>query len=231
MKIEIWSDIMCPFCYIGKRKLELALEKFKYRDDVKIIWHSYLLQPYIKYEEGKSIYNFLAESKGLEHEQVLSMTEHVTEMAQEVGLNFNFDKIVVANTFDAHRLTHFAASKGLQNEAEEQLFKAYFVEGKNIGDHQVLKDTGVALGLDGTELEGVLSSDQYIKEVKQDVAESQSLNIRGVPFFVFNRKWGLSGAQPVETFLEVLEKAYAEEKPFEEVETERTLSCDDESCG
>lgn len=230
MKIEIWSDIMCPFCYIGKRKLELALADFKFKDQVEIIWHSFLLQPYLKYEEGKDIYDFLQDSKGLQSDQARELTHYVTEMAKQVGLDFDFNKIVVANTFDAHRFTHFAAKKGLQNEAEERLFAAYFVEGKNIGDHQVLIELGNELGLEDREVMEMLHSGAYGDAVKKDVKEAQNLNIRGVPYFIFNRKYGLSGAQPVNVFLEVLQKADEEESPIVDITSKNSPSCNDEAC-
>lgn len=230
MKIEIWSDIMCPFCYIGKRKLELALEKFKYKDNVEISWHSFLLQPNLQYEKGKTIYDYLVASKGLQYEQAIELTQYVTKMANEVGLDFHFDKIVVANSFDAHRFTHFAAKKGLQHQAEEKLFKAYFVEGKNIGDHEVLYEIGIALGFETDEVKEMLVTDGYAQEVIRDVKEAKNLNIRGVPFFIFNRRYGLSGAQPEHVFLEVLEKAYEDEIQLVEVTSADNSTCDDGSC-
>lgn len=229
MKIEIWSDVMCPFCYIGKRKLELALEKFEHEDKVSIIWHSFLLQPNLKFAEWKGIYEFLQESKGLRRDQAEGMTQHVTNMAKEVGLTFDFDKIVVANSFDAHRFIHFAAQQGLQNEAEEKLFAAYFEQGKNVEDHNVLAGIGEELGLDIPKLKEVLIGDAYVQDVKADIQEAQNLNITGVPFFVLNRKYGISGAQPVNIFLEVLEKAYKDEIQQMEVTAEGN-SCKDDNC-
>lgn len=230
MKIEIWSDIMCPFCYIGKRKLERALQKFEHREKAAISWHSYMLQPGLKYEKGKKIYDFLAESKGMHYDHAVAMTQQVAEMAKEVGLDFNFDKIVVANSFDAHRLTHFAKKHSLQDKAEEKLFEAYFVEGKNIGDYAVLQEIGVEVGLDAQKVKQMLDSGDYTSAVNADVNEAQKLSIRGVPFFIFNRKWGLSGAQPEDVFLEVLEKAYEEEHQIIEVASANDLSCEDGSC-
>ncbi len=230
MKIDIWSDIMCPFCYIAKRKLELALEQFDHKDKVSIHWHSFLLQPGIKYEEGKNIHDFLMESKGLSYERALKLTQHVKDTAKEVGLHFNFDKIVVANSFDAHRFTHFAAVHGYQNEAEEKLFKAYFVDGRNIGDHKVPKSVGKELGFKDWDLDDMLSSGKYSKEVNEDIYEARKLNIRGVPYFIFIRKYGISGAQPVNLFLQVLKKAYEDETKLIETSSSKGGSCINESC-
>ncbi|MDQ3396015.1 MAG: DsbA family oxidoreductase, partial [Bacteroidota bacterium] len=177
----------------------------------------------------KGIYEFLQESKGLRRDQAEGMTQHVTNMAKEVGLTFDFDKIVVANSFDAHRFIHFAAQQGLQNEAEEKLFAAYFEQGKNVEDHNVLAGIGEELGLDIPKLKEVLIGDAYVQDVKADIQEAQNLNITGVPFFVLNRKYGISGAQPVNIFLEVLEKAYKDEIQQMEVTAEGN-SCKDDNC-
>src|ERR1043165_720328 len=158
IKVEIWSDVMCPFCYIGKRKFEAALEQFPQKDIVEIEWKSFQLSPYMKTDPSKSINRFLAEHKGISEEQAAAMNDRVTELAAKVGLKYDFSKAIVANSFKAHCFSHFAKENGKQMEAEEALFKAYFTEGKNTDDDQVLLEIGEAIGLDKDALKLVLGS-------------------------------------------------------------------------
>lgn len=208
MKIEIWSDIMCPFCYIGKRKFEKALEQFDHKDQVEISWKSFQLNPDMKTDPAKSINEYLAEAKGWSIEQAKEMNGRVTQMAKGVGLAYDFDKAVVANSFDAHRLIQLAKTKNKGDLAEEHLFKAYFTEGKNIADHSTLMEIGVSIGLNAEDVKQMLEGNKYAQNVKEDIDESQQIGVRGVPFFVFNRKYAVSGAQESDTFLEVLQKAW-----------------------
>jgi predicted DsbA family dithiol-disulfide isomerase len=210
MKIEIWSDIVCPFCYIGKRKFEKALSQFKDKDQIEIEWKSFQLSPDKKTESDKSVYQFLAEHKGLSLEVAKSMSAQVTNSARQVGLEYDFDKAIPANSFNAHRLLHLAKLHDLQDQAEEVLFKAYFTEGKNIDDIPTLVQFGTDLGLDATEVKNMLDSHQYASEVQQDIKEAQYLGLRSVPSFVFDRKALVAGAQDSQLFLEVLEKTFAE---------------------
>ena len=203
---------MCPFCYIGKRRLEQALEQFAHADEVDITWKSFQLNPYMETNPGKSIHEYLSDHKGVSLNEARQMNAYVTDMASKVGLLYDLDHAVVANSFDAHRFTHFAKTKGKQLEAEEALFKAYFTEGKNTADHEVLVSLGTAIGLDGTELKAVLKSDDFADEVRADVAEAQQIGVRGVPFFVFDRKYAVSGAQESKVFLDTLECTWNEEK-------------------
>lgn len=205
MKIEIWSDVMCPFCYIGKRKLEQALELTQ--TAVEIEWKSFQLNPALKTQPDKNSVQHLAESKGWSLDYAKQMTQQVTNMAREVGLEFNFEKAVVANSFDAHRLSHYAKTQNKQNELEELLFKAYFTDGKNTADHSILMDLGRSIDLNEQEMEDVLKSDKYTNEVKQDIFVASEIGVRGVPFFVFDQKFAISGAQPVEVFVEALQKS------------------------
>ncbi|WP_026462618.1 DsbA family oxidoreductase [Adhaeribacter aquaticus] len=213
MKIDIWSDIACPFCYIGKRKFEQALEQFPHKDQVEVVWHSFQLDPEMQFVPGKSINEVLAEKKGWSPQQAKQMNAQVTGMAKEVGLDYNMDQTIPANTFHAHRLTHLAAKHGLQDQAEERLFQAYFMEGKNIGDTDTLVQLGTEIGLEEALVRQTLENNLFANEVNQDSFEAQQLGIRGVPFFVLNRKYGVSGAQPSELFLQTLEKVWEEEKP------------------
>ncbi|MBK9500513.1 MAG: DsbA family oxidoreductase [Leptospiraceae bacterium] len=207
MQVEIWSDIMCPFCYIGKRKFEAALEKFPNKDKVEIIWRSYQLDPNIKAQPDKDIYTYLAEAKGQSLEWSKKMHENVINMAKSVGLEYNFDKAVIANSFDAHRLIQLAKKHGLGDAMEERLFKAYFTEGKNFADHDTLATIGDEIGLDKNEILSMLQSDDLADNVHSDVEQGMRLGLRGVPFFVFNRQIGVAGAQDPEIFLQALQEA------------------------
>ena len=210
MKVEIWSDVMCPFCYIGKRRFEEALALFPQADEVQITWKSFQLNPDMVTDPSISIHQYLADIKGWQLDYARQLNQQVTEMAAGVGLHYDFDRAVVANSFDAHRLLQLAKQHGLGDAAEEALFKAYFTEGKNIADRGTLTEQGVAIGLDANEMKQVLSTNAYADAVKHDIDEAQQLGIRGVPFFVFDEKYAVSGAQPVEVFLETLEKASVE---------------------
>lgn len=210
MKVEIWSDVMCPFCYIGKRKFEKALGEFEGRERIEIEWKSFQLNPAMKTEPGKSLNQYLADAKGWDLAYAEEMNNHVTRLAAEVGLDYNLDEAVVANSFDAHRFVQFAKTKGKGDEAEEQLFKAYFTDAKNTADHAVLIALGREIGLDETELKAVLDGTKYSDEVRKDIYEAQQVGARGVPFFVLDRKYAVSGAQQPETFLGALEKAFGE---------------------
>jgi predicted DsbA family dithiol-disulfide isomerase len=212
MKVEIWSDVMCPFCYIGKRRFENALSQLPFKEEIEIEWKAFQLDPSIKTEPGKSIHQYLAERKGFSVEKAKELNDHVTGMAASEGLQYNFDKAIVANSFDAHRFAHLAKKAGKGLEAEEILFKAYFTEGKNISDSDTLVQLGIDIGLDGAAVKQALESDAHTKEVEQDIAEAEALAIRGVPFFVIDRKYAVSGAQATETFVQALGQSYTEWK-------------------
>jgi predicted DsbA family dithiol-disulfide isomerase len=210
MKVEIWSDIQCPFCYIGKRRFEEALAEFEKRSEVHIQWKSFQLNPDLVTNPEISINEYLVETKGWTLNHATQLNQQVTEMAAQAGLEYQMDNAVVANTFAAHQLAHAAAAINKGNEAEELLFKAYFTEGKNIADPEVLAGLGAQLGLDAEKFKQDLSDHTYADAVRRDMYEAQVLNIRGVPFFVLNDKYAISGAQPAAVFIQALEKAYAE---------------------
>jgi predicted DsbA family dithiol-disulfide isomerase len=234
MKVEIWSDVVCPFCYIGKRKFEGALEQFAHRDEVEVVWHSFQLDPTAPATvEGSTRDRLAAQFGG--RERADAMIEHVTNEAASVGLPFDFDQMRPANTFDAHRLIHLAAALGLQDAAEERLFAAHFIEGREIGDHDTLREQAAAIGLDPDATATALASDAHADAVRADLAEAGALGISGVPFFVLDRKYGVSGAQPTETFLEVLQQVWAERNPLTMIggnnATDTTdAACTDDSC-
>jgi predicted DsbA family dithiol-disulfide isomerase len=210
MKVEIWSDIACPFCYIGKRKFEQALEGFEHKDSVQVEWRSFQLDPEAQYVPGKTIYESLAEKKGWSPQQAKAISAQVSGTAAEVGLHYQMDKTIPANTFDAHRLTHLAAKLGLQDAAEERLFQAYFMEGSNIQDREVLVRLGKEMGLEEDRVRTMLASDEFSYEVRMDGHEARQIGVRGVPFFVIDRKYAVSGAQPSEVFLQALQTARKE---------------------
>lgn len=210
IKIEIWSDIVCPFCYIGKRRLEKALENFSERDQVEIEWRSFQLDPDLISQPETNVYTYLATRYGRDLEWSRQMHSNVVLMAAEMGLNYRFDIAKVANSFDAHRLEHLARKHNKANELNELLFKAYFTEGKNIADHETLLSIGTEAGIETNDIESLFKGSDFGDAVRQDIVEAQRLGIKGVPFFVFNRKYGISGAQPVENFLQTLLKLYGE---------------------
>lgn len=209
IKVEIWSDVMCPFCYIGKRNFEKALETFPQKERVEIEWKSFQLDPTIPHDldyEG-DIYQYLAEKKGWSYEQSVQMHQRVVDMAKSVGLNYNFEKAKPANSLKAHLVIQLAKSKGLGDEMEEALFKAYFTEGRDFGNTQELIDLGQSVGLDEKDILSALKSEALVNKVTAEIQEGQQLGLSGVPFFVVDRKFGVAGAQPAEAFTEVLEKA------------------------
>ncbi|MBC7830170.1 MAG: DsbA family oxidoreductase [Chitinophagaceae bacterium] len=210
MKVEIWSDVVCPFCYIGKRKFEDALSQFRNADDIEIAWKSFQLAPDMKTEPNKNLHQFLAEHKGMSLQQAIIASDQIANIARQVGLVYNFDKAIPANSFDANRFSHLAKHHELHDEAEESLFKAYFTEGRNIDDIPTLILLGREIGLDPTEVKAVLESNRYADEVRQDIYELRQVGVASVPFFVFDGKLSISGAQDSKAFLEALEKTFAE---------------------
>lgn len=214
MKVEIWSDVMCPFCYIGKRHLEEALQDFDQKDEIEIIWKSFQLNPDLPEvaDTDKSVYQYLAEAKGMSYEQSVEMHRNVVEMAKKAGLDYNFDDAVVANSFKSHRLLQIAKEKGLGDDLEERLFSAYFIEGKDTSSDKVLIALGNEIGLSEEEVNHALTNEKYAKMVKDDIQESRRIGVSGVPFFVFDRKYAVSGAQPPEAFIQVLERSVSEWK-------------------
>ncbi len=212
MKVEIWSDIMCPFCYIGKRNFEFALKEFANKEEIEIEWKSFQLDPTIpkSFENTTSIYEYLAAKKGMTVEQSKDLHKNVVETARKVGLEYNFDKAVIANSFDAHQLIQLAKTKGLGDEMEEALFKAYFTDGADMGNHETLISIGTSIGMEAQDIQRVLSTNEFTTHVEADIEEGHQLGVRGVPFFVFDRKYAVSGAQPVDVFLNALKQSYSE---------------------
>lgn len=213
MKIEIWSDIACPFCYIGKRRLETALASFPHRDTVEIQWRSFELDPEARPEPGVNQYQRLAAKYGNTEAWARQMSANMTQMAAQEGLAFDFDRLVPANTLRAHRLVHLARQHGRQDAAKERLFKAYLEEGQDINDPATLTRLAAELDLPATEAAHLFSSDDFTQEVRHDEYQARQIGVRGVPYFVFDDKYAVSGAQPAELFQEVLEKVWEEARP------------------
>lgn len=210
MKIEIWSDVACPFCYIGKRRLEEALSTFEHKDNVVIEWKSYLLNPDMATDADKTLNEYLAENKGWTKEYTEQVQGHVTAMAAEVGLEYHLDKAVPANTKQAHNLIQLAKTKGKGEEMEEVLFRAYFTEGKNLDDTTTLMEIGKGIGLTSDEIETTLNNKSYDSSIEKDIYEGIQIGVKGVPFFVFDNRYGISGAQPLEVFTRTLRQTYEE---------------------
>ena len=209
MKIEIWSDVVCPFCYLGKHKFENALAQFAGSDNIEVEWKSFQLNPGLVTDTTISIHQYLAEVKGYPVEQALKMNERFSVSGKVFGLEYNFDKIIVANSYMAQNLIHFAKNQGKQNEIEERLFEAYFTEGKNIDDVSILVLLATEIGLNVEGLEQALENKAYDKQVQKDIDEASQLGIHGVPFFVFNGKYAVNGAQETSVFLDTLKKSYS----------------------
>jgi predicted DsbA family dithiol-disulfide isomerase len=228
MKIEVWSDYVCPFCYLGKRRLEIALDKFEHKDEVEIVFRSFELDPSAKKKYEESIHEIIAHKYGIPVEQAKASNNQIVAQAKAVGLNYNFDDLKPTNTFDAHRLSHYAKTEGKLNAISERILKAYFVDSLNISDYKVLAELAAEVGLDRDKALSVLESEQYGEEVRKDEEKASKLRISGVPYFVFNNKYAVSGAQPSEKFLEVLNKVMTEELSAPVVE-ELTKEKEDEA--
>lgn len=232
MKVEIWSDFMCPFCYIGKRRFEAALNHFPNKEDVEVVYRSFELDPNASYKPGVSMTELLASKYGMSIEQAEASNRNITQQAAQLGLTYHLDKIIPANSFDAHRLVHFASQHDKMKEMTERLFLAYFTETRNLEDKELLADLAAEIGLSRDEASSVLNRDTFTSEVRADEEVAQRIGVRGVPFFVLGGKYAVSGAQPEEVFMDALQKAYGEEKPLILVNEDDNSAgaCTDGSC-
>jgi len=235
MKVEIWSDFVCPFCYIGKRRLEHAMDQFEHNDKIVVEFKSYQLDPNARHIPGKDFYETFSELKGMPLGQVKAMNQQVGEQAKQVGLEYHFDTMKYANTFDAHRVVKYAEEKGKGNELTERLLYAYFTESKLLSDYDTLISLAGEFDLDEAEVKEVLETSKYSKAVREDIVTAQQIGVQGVPFFVFNEKYAVSGAQPEEVFTQVLEKVWEEESqqsPLQSLNPSQseTSYCTDEGC-
>ncbi|AQY50574.1 hypothetical protein PWEIH_08701 [Listeria weihenstephanensis FSL R9-0317] len=228
MKVEIWSDFACPFCYIGKRNFEAGLKEFG--QDVEVEYRSFELDPSAPVKYDQTMDEILAEKYGMTVEKAKGMNDQVSAQAKAVGLDYHFDTMIPTNTFDAHRLLQFAKTEGKSTELKEILLHAYFTDSKNLGDHETLATLATTVGLDKAAVLEMLASDAYAADVRDDEQTGAALGIQGVPFFVINEKYGVSGAQPAESFTEVLEKVWKEENPLTMLNKDDTNQCSGDSC-
>ena len=208
MHVEIWSDIACPWCYVGKRRFEAALAAFEHRDDVTVTWRSFELDPVAPREREEDGAAHLASKYGTSLEHARRMQDNMTRVAAGEGLDFRFDRLRLGNTFDAHRLVHLGAAHGIQDAVKERLFHAYLGEGESIGDPDTLRRLAVEAGLPGDEVADVLAGDRFAAEVRDDERTGSQMGITGVPFFVVDRAVGASGAQDPEVLLELLRQGW-----------------------
>jgi predicted DsbA family dithiol-disulfide isomerase len=231
MKVEIWSDVVCPWCYVGKRRFEQALARVPYGDEVEVVYRAFELDPAAPRERTGDHDEHLARKYGLEVERARQINAQMTETAAAEGLDFRFDLMRGGNTFDAHRLLHLARDRGKQLDLKERLLLATFSEGEPIGDPTALVRLAVDAGLDEAEVTEVLDSDRYADAVRNDEQQAASYGISGVPFFVIDGKYGVSGAQPADVLVQVLEQAYGEGRPLTMVRPANDdAGCEDESC-
>lgn len=206
MKIEVWSDFVCPFCYIGKRNMELALEQSGMKEQVEVVYKSFQLNPESKKHYDESIDEIIAKKYGMSVEEAQTNNRRIVEAAKKVGLDYNFTDIKPTNTFDAHRLSHFAKEKGKMDAFTEVVMRKYFIDSLNISDEEVLLSVIDEIGLARDEAKEILDSEKHAEDISVDVSEASNFGISGVPFFIFDRKAALSGAQPVEAFIETMKK-------------------------
>jgi predicted DsbA family dithiol-disulfide isomerase len=208
IKVDIWSDVQCPWCYIGKRKFEAGVKAFG--RPVEIEYHSYELSPDTPVDFEGSPIDYLSERKGLPVDQVHQMLERVTTVAAEVGLDYHYDLVHQTNTRKAHEVLHYAKAHGKQVEMKERLLKAYFIDGGHVGKLEQLADLAAEIGLDRADVLRSLETGEFADAVEADVQQAQAYGIQGVPFFVIDGKYGISGAQPAEAFAGALEQAFGE---------------------
>lgn len=231
MKVEIWSDVVCPWCYVGKRRFETALRRFEHRDEVDVTWRAFELDPAAPRRRQREYPEHLAAKYGVSLAEAQGMIDRMTETAVSAGLDFRFDAAKPGNTFDAHRLTHLAADRGAADAIVERLFSATFSEGEAIGERDVLVRLAADEGLDPSEVAETLASDAYASAVRADEREAAALGIHAVPFFVVDRTYGVSGAQSAEVLLGVLERAWADgRRPLLVTGAGEVPGCEDDSC-
>ena len=231
MKIEIWSDFACPFCFIGKKRFDQALSRFPYKDHVEVVFNAYQLNPSAPKTMVGNAYEAFAKSHGISVDQARAKFTMVSQNAKTVGLNFDYDRVQMTNTFDAHRLAKWAATFGQEPRLTERFMQAYFIEGKNLADHPTLLALVEELGLDVTAAKTVLDSHQFANEVRQQIADARQIGVQGVPFFVVNRQYGISGAQSEEYFYAALEQIWQEQEGNNVFgEDGDGATCTDEGC-
>jgi len=233
MKVEIWSDVVCPWCYVGKRRFESALAAFPHRDEVEVVWRSFELDPGAPVERPGPYPDHLAAKYGVDVDQAQQMVDGMTATAAADGVQLRFDRARPGNTFDAHRLLHLAAEQGLQDAVRERLMRAMFTEGEPIGDREALVRLVAEVGVDAERARTVLAEGAYADAVRADEDEARQLRITGVPFFVVDRTYGVSGAQSVQVLRQVLDRAWADRQEAGTAVAaapSTPAGCDDASC-
>ena len=236
MKVEIFSDVVCPWCAVGKRRFESALERFEHADEIEVVWRAFELDPNAPARREGDRVERLAKKYGMTRQQAAEANDRLTATAAAEGLDFHFERAQAGNTFDAHRLLHYArsASPGMQDALKERLLVAYFSEGAAIGEPDTLVRLATEVGLDPSECADVLAGDRYGDEVRADEREALELGITGVPFFVVDGKFGIPGAQDADTILDLLERAWTKAHPLEVIGPSRATNddgvCEGDSC-
>lgn len=210
MKITIWSDFVCPFCFIGQANLDNALKTFEHKDEVEIEYKSFQLMPDAEYTPGETYAETFSKMKGVPEERAKGMFEQVMETAEQAGVEINYGTAKLTNTLDAHRVFQYAKEQGKGTEFFKALYDAHFTNGEVLNDEDTLARLSESVGLDSAAVREIVNSDQYNQDVNVDISQASSLGIQGVPFFLVNDKYSISGAQPVELFQEALEKIYHE---------------------
>ncbi len=228
MRIEVWSDVVCPWCYIGKRRLEAALERFEHRDQVEVVWRSFQLDPSVPEGETHALLPVLAAKYGRSLDEARAMVRHVEETAAGEGLEYHLADGTGGNTLLAHELLHLAAERGVQDVVKERLLHAYFTEARSVFDVDSLAALAVETGLDEAEVRAALGDHRYRPAVLEDVRTARALGATGVPFFVVDRRYGAAGAQPADLLLQLLERAWADAHPL--VTVPAADGCDGDTC-
>ena len=230
MRVEIWSDVVCPWCYVGKRRFETALAAFPHRDQVEVVWRSFELDAGAPRERTGDYAQLLADKYGFGVEQGQQMIDTMAQTAAVEGLDLRFDLARTGNTFDAHRLLHLARDRGVQDAVKERLVHATFTEGEPVGDPETLVRLVAEAGLDSADARAVLAGDRYAAEVRADEAQARAYGISGVPFFVVDGRYGVNGAQSAEALAQVLATAWAEGQPLVMAGGEPAPGCDGDAC-
>lgn len=229
VRVDVWSDVVCPWCYVGLANLDVALEAFPHADEVEVVLHSFQLDPEARTRSPQESIEGLARKYGTTVGAIRARQAHIVSLGAERGIDFRFDQAWSGNTFDAHRLLHLALERGVQRELKARLGRAYFTDGEKIGEADTLRKAAVDVGLDPQEVDDVLAGDAYAREVLTDIATAHQLDVTGVPFFLVDGRLALSGAQPPELLGKVLDRAWAERRP--QVERVDEASAEADACG
>ncbi|MCP9328700.1 MAG: DsbA family oxidoreductase [Liquorilactobacillus satsumensis] len=229
MKVEIWSDIACPFCYIGKTKFQKALEQFDHRDEVEVNYRAFQIDPAAQKNTGLKMDQVLSKTHGLTVEKAHQLNQQVANEAIKVGLNYDFDKLIPTNSLDGLQLTYLAKETNQMGAMTERLMRAYLIEGLDIGDQATLVKLAVEVGLDKAAVLKTLQTNQYKAQIEHERQEAYQIGLQGVPFFIFNDKYSISGAQPIATFVEALNKVWQEEHPKKKL-AEANSYCENGIC-